>query len=177
MTGNQLVIIGAAVALLSGLPALVAGKKSNVGQLLSSALLVAANVSGLIGIIEFFLRGPGQPLSTSSPLGNSQLTVGVDALSAFFLLPLLLVSSLATIYGLQYWRHSDHPDNGRRVTLFLGALTSGMTLLLVANDGLVFLAGWEIMALSAFFAVGAEDDIEATRKAAWLYLCSVISRL
>ncbi len=79
---------------------------------------------------------------------------------------------MASIYGLQYWKQSEHEDNGRRVSLFLGMMTGAMTLLVVAHDGLMFLAAWETMAVSALFLVAAEDHIAETRKAAWLYIAA-----
>ncbi len=84
----------------------------------------------------------------------------------------MLVTALASIYGLQYWKQSEHEDNGRRVSLFLGMMTGAMTLLVVAHDGLMFLAAWETMAVSALFLVAAEDHIAETRKAAWLYIAA-----
>ena len=51
-------------------------------------------------------------------------------------------------------------------------MTGGMTLLVVAHDGLMFLAGWETMAVAALFLVAAEDQIAETRKAAWLFIAA-----
>jgi hydrogenase-4 component B len=94
----------------------------------------------------------------------------VDGLSALFLVPVYLVTLLGSVYGLGYWRQSDHPANGRKLSLFYGLLAAGMAVLLVAADGFVFLVGWEVMALSAFFLVTTEDHEREPREAGWVYL-------
>ena len=45
-----------------------------------------------------------------------------------------------------------------------------MALLVIARNSILFLFGWEIMALSAFFLVTTEDDEKEVREAGWLYL-------
>ena len=45
-----------------------------------------------------------------------------------------------------------------------------MALLVIARNGILFLFGWEIMALSAFFLVTTEDHEQEVREAGWIYL-------
>ena len=45
-----------------------------------------------------------------------------------------------------------------------------MALLIVARNSLLFLVGWEIMALAAFFLVTTEDHDREVRAAGWVYL-------
>ena len=54
--------------------------------------------------------------------------------------------------------------------MFYGTLTAGMALLVIARNSILFLFGWEIMALSAFFLVTTEDHEKEVREAGWLYL-------
>lgn len=172
MTGHELTLAGGLTALASGLPAALLGKNSNAGQTFSTLILVAANAVGGLAVYRWWIDGPSDPLLFPSPFSNTSVGIAIDGISAFFLLPILLVTALASIYGLQYWRQSEHVDNGRRVSLFLGVITGAMTLLLVARDGLMFLAAWETMAVSALFLVAAEDHLAETRKAAWLYIAA-----
>jgi hydrogenase-4 component B len=80
-----------------------------------------------------------------------------------------LIFMLGSIYGLDYWKQTEHAGNGRKLRLFYGTMAAGMALLVVASNSIVFLVGWEIMALSAFFLVATEDDQEEVREAAWIY--------
>jgi hydrogenase-4 component B len=172
MSSNQWVLASGLAAMASGLPAACLGRRSNAGQIVSCLILVAANVAGLAGVALWWREGPGGPLAIASPLAGFSVSLEIDAVSAFFLVPILVVTALASIYGLEYWRHSEHPENARRVGLFFGLLTGAMTLLVVAHDGLMFLLAWEIMAVSAFVLVASEDHIPETRRAAWLYIAT-----
>ncbi len=172
MTSHQLILISGLSAAFSGLPAAVSSKRSNAAQALTTCILVAANVVGLCAVYRWWSDGPLAPWRCPSPIAGYSISIALDGLAAFFLLPILLITALASIYGLRYWQQSDHPESGRRVSLFLGIMTGAMTLLVVAQDGLMFLAAWEAMAVSALFLVGAEDDITATRQAAWLYIAA-----
>src|SRR5205814_9327503 len=62
------------------------------------------------------------------------------------------------------------PHNGRKLRLFYGTLTAGMAPLVIARNSILFLFGWEIMALSAFFLVTTEDEQQQVRDAGWIYL-------
>ena len=101
---------------------------------------------------------------------GGEFYVGIDAISAIFLLPIFLVSLLGSIYGLGYWKQTEHAENGRKLRLFYGTLTAGMALLVIARNGVLFLFGWEIMALSAFFLVTTEDRVPEVRQSGWIYL-------
>lgn len=172
MTSHQLILISGLASLASGIPAALLGKKSNGAQTLATLILVAANAVGAYAVYRWWIDGPAAPLVLPSPISGVSVSIAMDGISAFFLLPILLVTALASIYGLQYWKQSEHEDNGRGVSLFLGLMTGAMTLLVVAHDGLMFLAAWETMAVSALFLVAAEDHIAETRKAAWLYIAA-----
>lgn len=172
MTSHELILASGLTAIASGVPAVLLGKRSNSAQRLSTLILVAANLIGVFAVVRWWTDGPTDALVFASPFDGVSVSIAIDGISAFFLLPSLLVTALASIYGLQYWKQSEHEGNGRRVSLFLGIMTGAMTLLVVAHDGLMFLAAWETMAVSALFLVAAEDNIAETRKAAWLYIAA-----
>lgn len=172
MTSHELVLISGLAAIASGIPAVLLGKRSNGAQLLTTLILVAANGVGVYAIYRWWIDGPIDPLVLPSPIENVSVSIAMDGLSAFFLLPILLVTALASIFGLQYWKQSEHEDNGRGLSFFLSLMTGAMTLIVVAHDGLMFLAAWETMAVSALFLVVTEDHIAETRRAAWLYIAA-----
>jgi hydrogenase-4 component B len=171
-----LILLGIALAGASGVPGLFVGRHSMSGQWMSTALAVLASGFGLAGIGAFWFVGASEPITASWPLfrgvpfGVGLDGVGVDGLSALFLLPVFLVSLLGNVYGLGYWRQTEHPGNGRKLRLFYGTLTGGMALLVIARHSVVFLVGWEAMALSAFFLVTTEEHDRGVREAGWLYL-------
>jgi formate hydrogenlyase subunit 3/multisubunit Na+/H+ antiporter MnhD subunit len=165
----SLIVIAMVLAAGSGLPGLCLARASVRGQRMAVAIMSASTAAGLAG------AGLGLTLDKTvvSPFpwqaaGHS--VVGVDALSAFFLVPVFLMGGLGSIYGLGYWMSRRHVRTGRRLQLFWGVLTAGMALLVISRHAMAFLLGWEVMALAAFFLVAVEDQIEACRRAGWLYL-------
>jgi hydrogenase-4 component B len=167
---EALVLLGIVLAASSGVPGLLFGRTSMSGQRLAAALAVLGSALGLGGVGWFWATGESQPIVLAWSVAGAEFSVAVDGLSAVFLAPIFLVSLLGNVYGLRYWRQTEHAENGRKVRLFYGALTAGMALLVVARNGVLFLFGWEIMALSAFFLVAAEDDKKEAREAGWIYL-------
>lgn len=165
-----LVLAAAAVAGLSGLPALLARGRPRLGQGCATALLVAASATGLLSAAWALVTGSAVALSGAWAVPGGSFSVSLDALSTWFLLPVFLVPGLGAIFGLQYWRQAEHAEAGGRVQFFYGVLAGGMVLLVVARNSVLFLVGWELMAVAAFFLV-ATDDVQAeTREAAWVYL-------
>jgi len=101
---------------------------------------------------------------------QSRFAVAMDPISVVFLLPVFIVPALGSIYGLGYWKQSEHPSNGQRLGCFYGVLAGAMALVVIARDGMLFLMAWELMALAAYFAATAEDDKAEVRRAGWIYL-------
>ena len=167
---EKLVLLGIVIAASSGFAGLLFGRTSMRGQWVTTLLAVLAGVIGLGGIATFWVTGDRQPIPLPWSIPGGPFNVAVDGLSAIFLLPIFLVSLLGNVFGLAYWKQPEHPQNGRKVRLFYGTLTAGMALLVIARNGLLFLFGWEIMALSAFLLVTTEAHLEEARKAGWIYL-------
>jgi hydrogenase-4 component B len=165
-----LVLLAIATAAFSGVPGLLFGRSSVFGPGLSALLAVLGSGLGLWGVITFWVTGDSRPVVLAWSLPGAEFRVGIDGLSAFFLVPIFLVSLLGNVYGLAYWNQADHPENGRKLRLFYGALTAGMALLVIARNGILFLFGWEVMALSAYFLVTTEDHDKEVRDTGWLYL-------
>jgi len=94
--------------------------------------------------------------------------IEVDALSAAFLLPLHLVAGLGILYARQYWPRGSR--GGHSVRFFYALLVAAMTLVFISRQGLLFLMGWEVMALSAFFLIGTDHEKSEVKRASWVYL-------
>jgi hydrogenase-4 component B len=169
----DLILAAIALAAASGLPALALPRKgdraSGAGQRASTALLAAACAAGLAGA-ALGLGAPASPNVYMAWPAVGDGLVGLDALASFFLVPVFLVGGLAAVYALGYHPQSRNPRTARSTQAFLGLLVAGMALLVVARHALSFLLGWEAMALSAFFLVGAESGKAEARRASLVYL-------
>ncbi|RKX73837.1 MAG: hydrogenase [Spirochaetes bacterium] len=163
-----LILISAALYALSGIPGILLSRKSMAGQHLALYLSLAGSLSGLTGVVLIFLNGE-DTLRLSWIILDTAVSLRADALSAFFLVPVLVIAAVASLYGMGYWPQSRHESNGRGLRLFSGWTVAGMVLILVARHGILFLMGWELMAVSAFFLITTENHLEEVRSAGWIY--------
>jgi hydrogenase-4 component B len=165
----NLIIIAIVFAAVSGLPGLLLPRTSDWGQRIAAAVMGCGTVVGLAGVWSGLNDNQIMAMLFVWPsAGNS--VIGIDALSLFFLVPVFLMGGLGSIYGLDYWPQLRYRRNGRKLRLFWGLLSAGMALLVIGRHAMAFLFGWEMMALSAFFLVSAEDQKDDCRRAGWIYL-------
>ena len=170
MSSESLVLLGIITAATSGLLGLLWRRESVAGQWVAALLAVLGAGLGLGGVGTFWVARSSQPIVWPWSIPGASFSVGIDGLSAIFLAPIFLISLLGNVYGLAYWKQTEHPENGRKLRLFFGTMTAGMALLVIARNSILFLFGWELMAISAFFLVATEDDEKDAREAGWLYL-------
>lgn len=168
--GTHCVIIAAALAAVSGVPGLALRRDSMLGQHLACLLACLASAASLFGVVRYWQTGDADPVRYHWPVPGGEFLAAFDGLTALFLAPVALIFALGSIYGLAYWKQTEHPSNGRKLRFCYGLVAAGMMLLLVARGAILFLFGWEIMAVSTFFLVATEDDDEAVRDTSWLYL-------
>lgn len=169
---NEWLVVGSvALAALSGVPGLFIRRQSALGERIAVAsLAVAAAMGGWGAVRALIIPSPGAGLMFRWPVPGGAFRIYVDALSAMFLVQIYLLSFLGAVYGLAYWKQSEHPDNGRKLRLFYGVMTAAMALLVSARNALLFLAGWEVMALAAFFLITTSDGDKEVREVGYLYL-------
>lgn len=94
--------------------------------------------------------------------GGFEFGIGqhIDGLSVLVLLVVALISTLVQIYSLEYLR------GDRRYTHFFAALTlfsGGMLTMVLADNMMLLLLGWEIMGLCSFLLIGHwwEEDVNS----------------
>ncbi len=131
----------------------------------ASVFLQATGLAGLGAVAaNVFLTGASIGAPFTSALNPA---LGMDALSAFFLLTLAIVGVPVLVYAGGYLK----ADRLRRpLTCLTGVFISSLVLVLTARDLTTFLAGWELMTLvpAAIILVGRSD--RPVRRAAFVYL-------
>ncbi|MDD2853861.1 MAG: proton-conducting transporter membrane subunit [Desulfuromonadaceae bacterium] len=140
------------------------------GQLLATVAMLTASVLGLTGSVAVLLSGRTELFQLSWTLPFDQPEIGIDPLSAWFLLPIFLIPGCAALYARSYWHADNYPHNVRKTTFFFGLMSGFMGAVTVARDGITFLFAWEIMALAAYFLVATEDEKPEVSQAGTLYL-------
>jgi formate hydrogenlyase subunit 3/multisubunit Na+/H+ antiporter MnhD subunit len=162
---SLLVLIGLGIMAASGVPGAFLPREGRAGERLAAFAMTVGCAVGAAGA----LLSPGS-FDRAWAVPGGRFLVHVDGLAAMFLLPVFLVSALGAIYGLGYWAQAEHRANGRQVRLFYGLTTAGIVLLIVAKNGILFLAGWEVMALGAFVLVSTDNEDPDVRRAGFVYL-------
>jgi hydrogenase-4 component B len=177
--GEQLLLTGTLVmaacygaGALSSLLAPWSGRLAlNVGHFAA----LAGAVAGLGVSLGVLLGEPGsrlmQPLPDLFPF--AELSLVVDALSAFFLLVISLVAVAAALYGPAYLRpHSPEAGRARPAAQVLGLnlFLACMVFVCLAGDALTFLLCWEGMTLSSYLLVVSEDRHGENARAGVLYM-------
>ncbi|MCU0292514.1 MAG: hypothetical protein MUF10_11100 [Thermoanaerobaculaceae bacterium] len=164
-----LLLTGLGVLLATGLVALPwrdglrAGRVAAAGSVLGCGLVTVPAVRALVG-----WDTPALDLPWPVPLGSFSL--GIDALSGFFVLVVALLGALAAVYGVGYLAHAaGHRRLGVPWCLY-NLLLACMLVVVTARDGVLFLVAWEVMSLASFFLVTFEDEREEVREAGWTYL-------
>ena len=169
MTIVILLAVAIGLAAVSGLPAALGSRTSRAGERVAFALLAIASACGLAAAGWVAIRGEPVRYALHWAIPG-ELAIRLDPLAAMFLVQIFVIAPLGAMYGLSYWPQAEHPDNGRKLRLFYGLLAASMALLVVADDAIPFLMGWEIMALTAFIVVTTDDVDPAAREAGFVYL-------
>ena len=163
----DLFIVGCLLIVLSGWIAL--NTHSNRGSWWMANLGLWTGIAlTAYPVLQVLIGGASQTISFNWSVPGGSFSFGLDALSAFFCLPVILIAPLAMIYGGAYFAHETRVLG--KHWLFYNILCASMLLVISARNGLAFLLVWELMALSSFFLVIWEDDQAEVRRAAWIYL-------
>ena len=155
---------------LGGTAAMVLRAHLRPAQCAGQAGAIAGCAIGLAGAVRILASGQPENLWAPSFMPGGAVHLQIDALSAFFLLPVFGLSIVTAVYGGSYMQDRGEPRRAAASWFFLNLLTAGMAMVVAAHDGLLFLVAWEIMALSPFFLVIFDDQRAAVRHAAWTYL-------
>lgn len=135
-----------------------------------AGLLLTGCLLGLLPAIAVLASGKSLCLTENAALPVGSLSLQIDPLSAFFLLPIFLLSGMSAVYGRTYFRQHEA---GRRLGphWFLFSLfVVGMAMVVVARDAIIFLIAWEIMTVASFFLVTFDHERPSVRNAGLLYL-------
>jgi len=133
----------------------------NAGALLGALGAFALGIAGIVG-------------------GNLQLTVpdllpiggaalGVDRLSAFFVVVIAAGAFPAALYALGYTREYAGKHSLAGMGFAFNVFIATMILVVLARNVLTFLFLWEAMSLASYFLVMTEPEREDTVDAGWVY--------
>jgi hydrogenase-4 component B len=165
-----LILFAVGIQLLCGIAALLLRRHNRAASIIGAAGPVAACVFGLIPAIDALSGIPIAPVQArwNMPLGT--ISIGLDGLSALFVLAILVIGALSAIYGIGYMRpYGATRPLGASWFLF-NVLNAAMLMVVLSRSVLLFLLAWEVMSISSFFLVAFENEKSEVRQASWTYL-------
>jgi hydrogenase-4 component B len=163
-----LVLVALGLQAGGGLGAALLGRSRRRAAAAGVGGVVAGAAVGLVPALRVLLGGRPEAWRVAWDVPLGAFAVGLDPLSALFLVPVLVLSAVAAIYGAAYLRAHDGPPGAS--WFFFDTLVASMTVVLVARNAVLFLVAWEAMALASFFLVTADDADPAVREAGRTYL-------
>ena len=93
----------------------------------------------------------------------------IDAVSAFFLVPVFAISAIAALYSFQYLHDTKRALGTAANYFFYALLIVSMALVVCAGNLITFALAWELMSISSFFLVIYDVHKKQTRDAGYLY--------
>ncbi len=167
-----LVLLSFVILLLSALLALCLNRNTHRAQDAGAYGAVSASIAGLIPAVKVLLSGTSETLSLPWPVPLGSFSLTLDPLSAFFLIPVFVLTGLSAVYGVDYLKgYSGRKPLGLAWASF-NVLTAAMMLVFTAANAVLFMLGWELMAAASFLLVLFEHEKPQSRRAAFIYLAA-----
>jgi len=167
-----LFITAVALILLSGFAGIFCRRGSLFWERASLAAILAGCLAGMIAAGLALHRPAEAVFFRSWPVPGGALALRLDGLSALFLFPALLVTAAGALYAAGYWPVQKRPASGAWLRVFYPLLAGAIVVLLAANNAVLFLTAWEIMALAGYFLVVTERQDEEAQQAGFIYLAA-----
>jgi formate hydrogenlyase subunit 3/multisubunit Na+/H+ antiporter MnhD subunit len=165
-----LLLLAMAILPLGAMVVLLSSRSNRNLSWFGAGSVVIAAVLGCIPAIQVLLGGAVGQLRFPWAMPFGEFFIELDPLSAWFLLPTLLLSALSAVYGVGYMRTWQGRRSLGPIWFFYCLLVLGMMFVLLARNAVLFLMAWELMALASFFLVTFEHERESVREAGWIYL-------
>ncbi len=150
------------------LGALVAGGNESVSRVVGHTFAMLGAIGALLLAIAGIAGGTLQMnLPDLLPIGG--VALGVDRLSAFFVLVIAVGAIPAALYAIGYTREYQGKQSLAGMGFAFNSFLAAMILVALARNVLTFLALWEAMSLASYFLVMTENEREETQRAGWVY--------
>jgi hydrogenase-4 component B len=136
---------------------------------------IAGHGGALVGAIAAFafgvagIAGGHMELNVADLLPIGGVALGVDRLSAFFVVVIAVGAIPAALYAIGYTCEYAGKHSLAGMGFAFNVFVAAMILVPLARNILTFLALWEIMSLASYFLVITEHEREDTLSAGWVY--------
>lgn len=154
---------------LGSVGALLTARRASLSRLVGHGLaLLGASLALCLGLAGLLGGTLHVIIPAILPIGGVEL--GLDRLSAFFVLLIGVGAVPTSLYALGYTREYEGGHSLAGLGLAFNLFLAAMILVPLARNALTFLALWEAMSLASYFLVMTESERDETQRAGWVYL-------
>jgi hydrogenase-4 component B len=165
--------IGILLFVVGAFASLVGGKNTKWAAMSGAVSAVAGSLFVLTNAVDVLYSGQSAEMIIPWQMPLGKIILGMDPLSAVFVLPIAVVVALAAVYAVQYLEGSHGQMTVGGIWFFFNILAASMLLVVAARNGWLFLMCWEMMSLASFFLVISHYESESVRRAGWIYLIAM----
>jgi hydrogenase-4 component B len=165
-----LLVAALAILIGTGVFALGANRWPRIAAGVAATGALAAGLVGLGPVIGVLRGGESATLTIPWAIPPGAVQLGLDPLSAFFLVPLLGMGALCGVYGFFYMQAYWQSRAAGPPAFFFNLTFAAMVLVLLARGAVILLVAWEVMTLASYLLVTFEHEKAEVRRAGWVFL-------
>jgi formate hydrogenlyase subunit 3/multisubunit Na+/H+ antiporter MnhD subunit len=147
----------------------VALRGRRAADMLFSVLVLTGSALGIATAVGVLRTGATVSTTIPSALPGGAWVIGVDPLSAVFLVAILGVGALSAVYGIGYMRYDDEIARWPGHTFF-ALEVAALALVVGARSVVAFMGAWELMAIGSLLLILIEHHRAESRRAGFIYI-------
>lgn len=157
------------VILVGGILPVFTFRQFKFMKAMSIIITTIGSAFGLYAAVSLLGGSGDNPAVSIEWLHFFQLSLKLDSISAFFLVPIFFICPIALFYSFNYMDKAGESLKTGVNYFFSAILFVSMALLTAADNMITFALAWEIMSLSSYFLVVHDFRNSETRSAGYLY--------
>jgi hydrogenase-4 component B len=166
----MLVGVGLALILAGGVFVVLLQRHPTVAERGFAVLVSVGALIAAVPAIATLVDGRPRMLRLPPTTPGGAWVIGLDRLSAWFLLVILLAGAAAAVYGTDYLASERHQRPTAAAHALLAVLLVALSGVVTAQAAVPFLIAWEVMAVSAYLLVVFESEQAEVRRAGFIYV-------
>jgi formate hydrogenlyase subunit 3/multisubunit Na+/H+ antiporter MnhD subunit len=164
-----LFLAGLGLILLGGIAAFVLRHRPDADAVFRSLVIAGCVACGVVAI-GVLAGGDVPALTIPSGVPGGDWIISIDALSAVFLLTVVVAGGASAAFGTAYMA----PERAHRPVWFAHAwvaiLVVALALVVTAQSVIPFMIAWELMAIASFVLILTEHEDPSVRRGGFIYL-------
>ncbi len=167
----MILLFGGLSLLVAAALAVISMRNNRRGNTVFATLVVAGCGLGLVPAVQVLYSGTAVSSAFGSTLPGGAWIIGIDPLSAVFLIAVFGVGAAAAVYGIGYMAFDAHTPAWPSHAIFALELVA-LSLVVCAQAIMPFMGAWELMAIGSLLLILTEYHHAEARRAGLIYICA-----